>query len=102
VIANLVGNAMRHTDAGAITVAARSEPGQVRFSVADTGTGIPRAYLDRIFERFVQVPGARSGGAGLGLSIARQIVEEHGGRIAVQSEPGKGSTFSFTLPVSPP
>jgi signal transduction histidine kinase len=68
--------------------------------VSDTGIGIPREYLGRIFERFVQVPGSRRGGAGLGLSIAQTIVRAHGGEIHVESEVGKGSTFSFTLPVA--
>jgi len=70
------------------------------FSVADTGTGIPAEYLNRIFERFVQVPGARSGGAGLGLSISKKLVELHGGQIGVRSELGKGSTFTFLLPIA--
>ncbi len=100
VLANLVGNAQRHTDAGSITVSARQEGAELRFAVADTGTGIPEEYLGRIFERFVQVPGARSGGAGLGLAIARRIVEAHGGRIGVESVRGRGSEFLFFLPVA--
>src|SRR5262249_37510211 len=99
VITNLVVNALRHTEAGSIAVSARQAGDRVLFSVADTGTGIPPEHLDRVFERVVQVPGSRSGGAGLGLSIAREIVEAHGGVIGVQSEPGKGSTFTFSLPV---
>ena len=67
------------------------------FSVADTGAGIPRDDLARIFEPFVQVPHASGGGAGLGLTISRRIVEGHGGRLTVQSEPGRGSTFTFTV-----
>jgi signal transduction histidine kinase len=66
-------------------------------SVTDTGAGIPRDYLPRIFEPFVRVPHATGGGAGLGLTISRRIVEGHGGRITVQSEPGRGSTFTFTV-----
>jgi signal transduction histidine kinase/HAMP domain-containing protein len=100
VVTNLVANALRHTDAGAITVSAREERGRVRFTVADTGAGIPAEYLDRIFERFTQVPGSRSGGAGLGLPIAKRIVELHGGEIGVQSDLGRGSTFTFWLPVA--
>jgi signal transduction histidine kinase len=69
------------------------------FSVADTGSGIPRDYLPRIFEPFIQVPDAPAGGSGLGLTISRRIVEGHGGRLSVQSEPGRGSTFSFTIPI---
>jgi PAS domain S-box-containing protein len=98
VIANLVANAMRATPAGGtITVAAARRGDEVAMSVADTGSGIPRDYLSRIFEPFVQVPHASGGGAGLGLTISRRIVEGHGGRLTVQSEPGRGSTFTFTV-----
>ena len=100
VIGNLVTNAMRATPAGGtITVAAVGRGGEVAISVTDTGAGIPRDYLPRIFEPFVQLPHA-SGGAGLGLTISRRIVEGHGGRLTVQSEPGRGSTFTFTVPVA--
>jgi two-component system, NtrC family, sensor histidine kinase KinB len=98
VVTNLAGNALRHTEAGSVTVSARPKGNRVLFSVADTGTGIPTDYLSRIFERFVQVPGSRSGGAGLGLSISKKLVELHGGQIGVHSELGKGSTFTFSLP----
>jgi signal transduction histidine kinase len=64
------------------------------------GVGIPRDYLANIFEPFVQAPDGPSGGAGLGLTISRRIVEAHGGEIAVQSAVGKGSTFTFTVPVA--
>ena len=98
VVANLVTNAMRATPAGgAITVAAARRGDEMAFSVADTGAGIPRDDLARIFEPFVQVPHASGGGAGLGLTISRRIVEGHGGRLTVQSEPGRGSTFTFTV-----
>jgi signal transduction histidine kinase len=100
VLTNLINNAVRHTDVGTITLSAREKGGHVAFSVADTGTGIPSEYLSRIFERFVQVPRSRSHGAGLGLAIARQIVQAHGGTIEVKSEEGKGSTFTFTLPLA--
>jgi two-component system, NtrC family, sensor histidine kinase KinB len=101
VIANLITNAMRATPAGGtITVAAVRRDHEVAISVADTGAGIPRDYLPRIFEPFVQVPHASGGGAGLGLTISRRIVEGHGGRLTVQSEPGHGSTFTFTLRVA--
>jgi len=103
VIGNLVTNAMRATPAGGtINVAAVTRGPQVAFSVADTGAGIPRDYLPRIFEPFVQVPHAPGGGggAGLGLAISRRIVEAHGGQLTVQSSPGKGSTFTFTMPVA--
>jgi PAS domain S-box-containing protein len=101
VLVNLVTNATRATPAGGtITVAAARRSSEVVFSVADTGAGIPRDYLPRIFEPFIQVPNAPSGGSGLGLTISRRIVEAHGGQLTVQSEPGRGSTFSFTLPVA--
>lgn len=101
VLTNLVGNAIRHTcPAGTVQVSAEESVGMVRFTVADTGTGIPSAYLERIFERFVQVPGATSGGAGLGLPIAKKIVEAHGGSIWAESEPGRGSRFHFTVPTA--
>ncbi len=98
VLVNLVTNAVRHTGrGGSITLRATDVGDDVRFDVADTGVGIPEEYLAKIFDRFVQVPGATQGGAGLGLSIARTIVEAHGGTMSVVSEQGKGSTFSFTL-----
>jgi PAS domain S-box-containing protein len=99
VLVNLLNNAVRHTPQGGhVRVEAQAQDGRVTFAVADTGTGIPPDYLPRIFDRFVQVPGATRGGAGLGLSIARTIIQAHGGEITAQSEPGKGSTFTFTLP----
>jgi signal transduction histidine kinase/HAMP domain-containing protein len=99
VLTNLIANAIRHTPpGGTVTVDASASQDEVTLRVGDTGEGIPKDYLDHIFERFVQVPGATGGGAGLGLSIAHHIVEAHGGRMAVESEVGRGSTFSFTLP----
>jgi two-component system sensor histidine kinase BaeS len=101
---NLLNNALSHTPkGGAITVRARQRDNQVEVSVADTGEGIPSEDLPYIFERFYRVDKSRSratGGSGLGLTIARRLVEVHGGRIEVQSELGKGSCFTFTLPVS--
>jgi signal transduction histidine kinase len=104
VLHNLLNNALSHTPkGGAITVRARQRDNQVEVSVADTGEGIPSEDLPYIFERFYRVDKSRSratGGSGLGLTIARRLVEVHGGRIEVQSELGKGSCFTFTLPVS--
>jgi signal transduction histidine kinase len=104
VITNLVTNALKYTDAGGtVTLRAREEAGSVMVSVEDTGQGIPREDLDRIFEKFVQVKngtGTSPGSVGLGLAIAKEIVEVYGGRIWVESVVGKGSTFSFTLPIS--
>jgi signal transduction histidine kinase len=100
VITNLVANAIRHTKPeGQVTVRASATDKDVCFRVEDTGEGIPKDYLDRIFERFVQVPGATQGGAGLGLSIAQNIVRAHGGGMNVESEVGRGSVFGFTLPI---
>jgi two-component system, NtrC family, sensor histidine kinase KinB len=101
VIANLVTNAIRATDRqGAIDVAANRRDNFVSISVRDTGRGIPHDYLTRVFEPFVQVPDAPGGGAGLGLSISRRIVQAHGGQISVRSEQGRGTTFTFTVPVA--
>jgi NtrC-family two-component system sensor histidine kinase KinB len=99
VIVNLVSNASRATPSGGtITISAVGRGADVAFAVTDTGAGIPRDYLPRIFEPFVQVPDAAAGGSGLGLTISRRIVEAHGGQLTVQSAPGRGSTFTFTLP----
>lgn len=101
VLLNLLNNAIRHTPPGGeIKVSARPRENQVGFRVQDTGSGIPADYLPQIFDRFVQVPGATRGGAGLGLSLARTIVEAHGGTIQAESEPGRGSAFEFTLPTA--
>ncbi len=99
VFANLLSNALRYTaPGGAITVAAVTEENMVRFSVSDTGSGIPHQFLQRIFEHFFRVPDQKTEtGAGLGLAIAKEIVEAHGGSIYVESEEGKGTTFTFTL-----
>ncbi len=100
VLGNLLHNAIKFTPTGgAITLTAQvNEPGWVTLSVTDTGVGIPAADVSRIFERFYKVDRARAeGGAGLGLAIAKHIVQGHGGRIWVESTEGVGSTFSFTL-----
>lgn len=99
VLTNLVSNAIRHTGPGGVVrVVASASNNHVTFRVEDTGQGIPKEYLNRIFDRFVQVPGATGGGAGLGLAIAQNIVKAHGGQIGVESELGKGSAFWFTVP----
>ena len=101
VITNLVSNAVRHTDRGGeIRLSAVQRQGHVAISVQDTGHGIPPEYLAHIFEKFVRVPDAPSGDAGLGLAISKRIVEAHGGKIVVQSEIGRGTMFTFTLPVA--
>jgi signal transduction histidine kinase len=98
VITNLVSNAIRYTKQGEIGITAARRGRFVAVAVSDTGLGIPAEYLPHIFDKFVQVPGAPTGGAGLGLAIARLIVEAHGGQISAQSELGEGSSFNFTLP----
>lgn len=102
VFANLLANAIRHSPpGGTVTVAARAAEDGVRFEVADEGEGIPAEFHARVFEKAFQVPGADHGAAGLGLSIARDIVLAHGGDIGVESEPGRGSRFWFTIPDAP-
>ena len=101
IILNLVSNAIKYTDRGSITVSARQKEGEIVVSVRDTGIGIAPQDLPKVFEPFRQVGKAlerRAAGTGLGLTISRRFVEMHGGRIWVESEPGQGSTFSFTLP----
>ncbi|HXV84564.1 MAG TPA: ATP-binding protein [Candidatus Binatia bacterium] len=101
VFSNLIGNAVCHTAGeGSITLGAHAASGVVRFTVTDTGKGIPKEYHGRIFEKFFQVPDDGPKGTGLGLYIAREIVWSHGGQIGVESEPGKGATFWFTVPIA--
>lgn len=104
VAAILLDNAIKYTpDGGRVTVTARENGDWAELRVSDTGTGISEEELPMIFERFHRVDAARSdGGAGLGLAIARQISEAHGGRIEAESKPGKGSTFTLMLPKMPP
>ena len=102
VLGNLLHNAVKFTpEGGIISISAEPQDADdIRFCVADTGPGIPRDVQDRIFERFYKTDRSRSqgGGTGLGLAIARHIVEGHGGRIWVESTPGQGARFYFTLP----
>ena len=102
VLLNLVGNAIKFTEKGEVGIRVRRENGAFEVAVSDTGPGIPRSQHERIFEEFQQVDGSSTrakGGAGLGLAIAKKIVELHGGQIEVESEVGEGSTFTFRLPV---
>jgi signal transduction histidine kinase len=102
VLLNLVGNAIKFTVAGEIAVHANAADGAFQVSVSDTGPGIAAADQQRIFEEFQQVDSSSTrekGGTGLGLSISKKIIELHGGRIWMESELGRGSTFRFTLPV---
>lgn len=99
VLSNLVGNAIKFTpDGGAITVRARHDADSVRLEVEDNGPGIPPETADAVFERFWQGDASDPRGAGLGLAIAKRIVEAHGGRIGFTSPPAGGTTFYFTLP----
>ncbi len=115
VFTNLLGNALRYSAAGSEIVvraldgtapakdASNGPPdgqGYIRFEVVDHGPGIPVEHQDSLFEKFFRVPGSPSGGAGLGLFIARGIVQAHGGQIGVHSVPGKGATFWFTIPTA--
>ncbi|HWV37207.1 MAG TPA: ATP-binding protein [Vulgatibacter sp.] len=102
VLTNLIGNALKFTpDGGRIDVHLESDGGLVRMSVRDTGPGISAEDQKRIFDRFYRVegPDRQQGGAGIGLSLARQLVEMHGGNLSVESEPGRGSKFMATIPL---
>lgn len=106
VLFNLLDNAVRFTPTGGrVTVSATRRDGTLEVRVSDTGAGIASEHLPRLFERFYRVDPARSrdgGGTGIGLAIARSVVEAHGGRIWAESERGKGSVFTFEVPAEPP
>ena len=102
VLINLVGNAIKFTDAGEVVIKATATDGSFHLSVRDTGPGISAADQSKLFQEFQQADNAitrKKGGTGLGLAISKRIVEMHGGKIWVESQVGKGSTFSFTVPV---
>jgi signal transduction histidine kinase len=102
VLINLVGNAIKFTDAGEVAIKTEAHSGSFHVSVRDTGPGISSADQARLFQEFQQADNAitkKKGGTGLGLAISKRIIEMHGGRIWVESQPGQGSTFAFTLPV---
>lgn len=105
VLTNLLSNALRHTPpGGAVTVTATPGERRLRLTVSDTGSGIAPEHLPRVFERFYRADPARSrieGGSGVGLTIARGLVEAMGGRLTVRSEPGAGSAFTVELPLYP-
>jgi signal transduction histidine kinase/DNA-binding response OmpR family regulator len=105
VVINLLSNAVKFTREGGVSCRAYSDGERVRVDVSDTGVGIAPDDLDKVFEKFKQVGDTltdKPTGTGLGLSICKQIVERHGGEIWVESVPGQGSTFSFSLPTTPP
>jgi signal transduction histidine kinase len=102
VLINLVGNAIKFTDAGEVAIKAEANNGSFHVSVRDTGPGISAADQAKLFQEFQQADNAitrKKGGTGLGLAISKRIIEMHGGRIWVESQPGQGSTFAFRLPV---
>jgi two-component system sensor histidine kinase VicK len=104
VLRNLVENAVKYSpEGGPIVLTARARPDDVQISVSDQGIGIEEQQLPHIFDRFYQVDSASTrkvGGSGLGLSICKAIVEAHHGNLWVESQPGVGSTFHFTLPLA--
>ena len=106
IIHNLVGNGLRYTPPGGrVTVSVAAEGAALRVTVHDTGTGVAPEDLPHVFDRFYRADRSRnrtSGGSGLGLAIVKQLVEAHGGQVAVASEPGRATDFSFTLPLAPP
>jgi signal transduction histidine kinase len=102
VVINLISNAVKFTEKGSVTCRAERKDSEVVISVSDTGIGISAEDQPKVFEKFTQVGDTltdKPRGTGLGLTICKEIVEHHGGRIWVESELGKGSTFSFALPV---
>lgn len=101
VIINLLNNAIKYTPKGSITVKLTGAAQEVRFEIADTGPGIPEEYFEKIFDKFERIMTEKQEGTGLGLPIAKDIIELHKGKLWVESEPGKGSTFIFTLPRFP-
>jgi signal transduction histidine kinase len=102
VLINLVGNAIKFTDAGEVAIKTEANNGLFQVSVCDTGPGISAADQAKLFQEFQQADNAitrTKGGTGLGLAISKRIIEMHGGKIWVESQVGQGSTFAFTLPV---
>lgn len=105
IMTNLVGNAIKFTERGSITIGADAKGDSVRFFVRDTGIGIPKDKIGQLFQSFHQLDTSNTrkhGGTGLGLAISKALVEMMGGEIGAESTPGVGSTFFFTLPLSPP
>jgi two-component system sensor histidine kinase/response regulator len=98
-LVNLIANAIKFTRAGTVTITASQEGGNVCFAIRDTGAGIPAEAFERIFEKFGQLDARNRVGTGLGLAFCKLVVEAHGGAIQVESTPGAGSTFSFTIPM---
>ena len=104
VLVNLLSNAVKFTGQGRVDLRiAQAADGSIEFEVSDTGAGIPADRIEQIFDRFTQADGSTTrthGGTGLGLAICKGLVESMGGKLSVQSTPGVGSTFAFTLPAA--
>jgi signal transduction histidine kinase len=98
ILRNLLSNAIKYTDSGEVRLTVRTVPGRVELRVSDTGTGIPPGQLERVFEEFYQVPGAKRGGTGLGLPYARRLSALLGGELTLTSEAGQGTTAVLSLP----
>jgi signal transduction histidine kinase len=101
-LSNLIGNALKFTSQGTVLVQVEHRGSEALFSVRDTGCGIPEDHLPHVFDRYWRAQATAKLGAGLGLSIAKGIIEAHGGRIWVESHVGVGSSFRFTLPIAEP
>jgi signal transduction histidine kinase len=102
VLLNLVGNAIKFTDTGEVAIKAEARNGSFHLSVRDTGPGISVADQEKLFQEFQQADNSitrKKGGTGLGLAISKRIIEMHGGKIWLESEVGRGSTFFVTLPI---
>jgi len=101
IFVNILSNAVKFTsDGGQIKIVARRKDDDILHEIRDTGIGIPKEKIERVFDEFYQVETGKHGGAGLGLAITKRLVEEHGGKIWVESQLGKGTTFYFTIPCS--
>jgi signal transduction histidine kinase len=102
ILRNLLSNAIKYTDSGEVRLSVRTGPGRIELQVSDTGTGIPAGQLERVFEEFYQVPGARRGGTGLGLPYARRLSVLLGGELTLTSDAGQGTTAVLSLPHGTP
>ena len=102
---NIVGNAIKFTEKGSVTISVQAQPNHVLCSIRDTGIGIKEENVGAVFEQFRQIDGGlnrAAGGTGLGMPITKKLVELHGGEIWLESVYGQGSTFLFTIPYEPP
>jgi signal transduction histidine kinase len=102
ILRNLLSNAIKYTDSGEVRLTVRTVPGRIELAVSDTGTGIPAGQIERVFEEFYQVPGAKRGGTGLGLPYARRLARLLGGELTLTSETGQGTTAVLSLPHETP